>query len=109
MVLADQHLPLLPLARDTVSDDLASVFEPGSRAGASKDIGSSIDRIGQQPMNGIVTRRAPLYGPPLATIDGNRQVNPPPPPPQPEPAHAADLAEPAEHQRPRPPDPPGRG
>src|SRR5712672_1137267 len=101
MVLADQHLPLLPLARDTVSDDLASVFEPGSRAGASKDIGPSIDRIGQQPMNGIVARRAPLYGPPLATIDGNRQVNPLLPQPQGELAHAADLAELAKHQRQR--------
>ena len=108
MVLADQHLPLLPLARDTVSDDFASVFEPGSRAGASKDIGSSIDRIGQQPMNGIVARRAPLYGPPLATIDGNRQVNPLLPQPQGELAHAADLAELAEHQRQRLTDPPVR-
>src|SRR5207237_10743105 len=82
MVVADQHLPLLPLARDTVSDDFASALEPGSRAGASKDIGPSIDRIGQQPMNGIVARRAPLYGPPLAPMDANRQVNPPLPHPQ---------------------------
>src|SRR2546421_13109531 len=102
MVLADQHLPLLPLARDTVSDDLASVFEPGSRAGASKDIGSSIDRIGQQPMNGIVARRAPLHGPPLATIDGDRQVKPLPAQPHGGLAPAAHLAGPSEPQSQRP-------
>src|ERR1700693_868185 len=82
MVVADQHLPLLPRARDTVSDDFASGFEPGSRAGAPKDIGPSIDRIGQRPMNRIVTWRAPLHAPPLATIDGDRQVNPLFPQPQ---------------------------
>src|SRR6266478_9725703 len=101
MVVADQHLPLLPSARDTVSDDFASAVEPGARAGAAKNIGACIDRIGQQSMNGMVVRRAPLYGPPLATIDGNRQVNPLLPQPQGELAHAADLAELAEHQRQR--------
>src|ERR1700738_3348367 len=93
MVVADQHLPLLPRARDTVSDDFASGFDPGSRAGAPKDIGPSIDRIGQQPMNRIVTWRAPLHAPPLATIDGDRQVNPLLPQPQGELTHAANLAE----------------
>src|SRR6266404_1970190 len=101
MVVADQHLPLLPLARDTVSDDFASAFEPGSRAGAPKDISPSIDRIGQQPMNRIVAWRVPLHGPPLATIDGSRQINPLLPQPQGELAHAANLAELAEHQRQR--------
>src|SRR6266404_5159326 len=109
MVVADQHLPLLPLARDTVSDDFASAFEPSSRASPPKDIGPSIDRIGQQPVNRIVARRAPLHGPPLATIDGNRQVDPLLPQPQGELAHAADLAELAKHQRQRLTDSAGRG
>src|SRR5205807_4971877 len=76
MAIADQHLPLLPSARDTVSDDFASAVEPSSRAGAPKNIRPSIDRIRQQPMNRIVARGAPLHGPPLTTIDGDRQVNP---------------------------------
>src|SRR5438309_1371075 len=108
MMVADQHLPLLAPARDTVSDDFASVFEPGSRAGAPKDIGPSIDRIGQQPMNRMVARRAPLHGPAVGTIDGNRQVNPLLPQPQGELAHAANLVELAEHQRQRLTDPPVR-
>src|SRR5438270_4518297 len=108
MVVADQHLPLLAPARDTVSDDFASVFEPGSRAGAPKDIGPSIDRIGQQPMNRMVARRAPLHGPAVGTIDGNRQVNSLLPQPQGELAHAANLVELAEHQRQRLTDPPVR-
>src|SRR5205814_1080452 len=84
--------PLLPSARDTVSDDFAAAVEPGARAGAAKNVGAGIDRIGQQPMNGIVPWRAPLHGPSLATIDGNRQVNPLLPQPQGELAHAANLA-----------------
>src|SRR5437899_1514286 len=105
MVVADQHLPLLPSARDTVSDDFASAFEPSSRASAPKNIRPSIDRIRQQPMNRIVARGAPLHGPPLTTIDGDRQVNPLLPQPQGELAHAANLAELAEHQRQRLTDP----
>ena len=108
MVIADQHPPLLPWAHDTVRDDFASAVEPGARAGAAKNVGAGIDRIGQQPMNGIVARRAPLHGPPLATMDGNRQVNPLLPQPQGELAHAANLAELAEHQRQRLTDPPVR-
>jgi hypothetical protein len=56
-------------------------------------------------MNRIVAWRAPLHGPPLATIDGNRQVNPLLPQPQGELAHTANLAELAEHQRQRLTDP----
>ena len=73
MVVADQHLPLLLATRDTVNDDFTSVFEPDSRAGAPKHIGPGVDRIGQQPMNSMVARRAPLHGPALGTIDDNRQ------------------------------------
>jgi hypothetical protein len=50
-------------------------------------------------MNGMVPWRAPLHGPSLATIDGNRQVNSLLPQPQGELAHTAYLAEFAEHQR----------
>src|SRR5207237_8413336 len=106
MVIADQHPPFLPPARNTVSDDFASAVEPGARAGAAKNVGAGIDRIGQQPMNGIVAWRAPLHGPPLATMDSNRPVDPLLPPPQGELAHAANLAELAEHQRQRLPEPP---
>src|SRR5437762_13612144 len=105
MVVADQHLPLLPSARDTVSDDFASAFEPSSRAGAPNNIRPSIDRIRQQPMNRIVARGAPLHGPPLATIAGDRQVTPLLPQPQGEPAHAANRSELPEHQRQRHTDP----
>src|SRR5207302_4976162 len=101
MVIADQDRPLLPWAHDTVSDDFASAVEPGARAGAAKNVGAGIDRIGQQPMNGIVAWRAPLHGPPLATIDGDRQVNPLLPQPHGAVAHAANLAGPAEPQGPR--------
>src|SRR5258708_24261465 len=106
MVVADQPLPPLPSPRDTMSDDFASVVEPGTRAGAAKNIDACIYRIGQQPMNRVVARRAPLHGPPLATIDGNWQVNPLLPQPQGELAHAANLAEFAEHQRQHLTDPP---
>jgi hypothetical protein len=75
VTVADQHLPFLPPARHTVSDDFATVLEPNAGDGTPKDIGSSIDRIGQQSMDCIVARRAPLQGPPLRTIDSNRQVN----------------------------------
>src|SRR5215471_5268704 len=57
-------------------------------------------------MNHMVARRAPLHGPPLGTIDGNRQVNPLLPQPQGELAHATDLVELAEHQRQHLTDPP---
>src|SRR5215467_5963232 len=73
MVVTDHDLPLLAAARDTMSDDFASVFEPHSRAGATKHIGPGIDRIGQQPVNRMVARRPPLHDPALGTIDGNRQ------------------------------------
>src|SRR5215831_111345 len=99
MVVTDHDLPLLAAARDTMSDDFASVFEPHSRAGATKHIGPGIDRIGQQPVNRMVARRPPLHDPALGTIDGNRQVNPLLPQPHGELAHAADFAELAEHQR----------
>src|SRR6059058_1190445 len=99
MVIADQHPPFLPPARNTLNDDFASAVEPGARAGAAKNVGAGIDRISQQPMNGIVAWRAPLHGPTLATVNSNRQVNPLLPQPQGELAHAANLAELAEHQR----------
>src|SRR5271165_7633944 len=89
--------PTPPATRDTVNDDFAPVFEPNSRAGAPKHIGPGVDRIGQQPVNRMVARRAPLHGPALGTIDGNRQVDPLLPQPQGELAHAADLAELAEY------------
>src|ERR1700740_1874468 len=54
MAIADQHPPLLPWARATVSDVLAPAGERGGGAGAAKNVGAGIDRIGQQPMNGIV-------------------------------------------------------
>ena len=83
MVVADQHPPLLQPTRDTMNNDFASTSEPNSRAGASKHIGSGVDRIGQQPMNRMVARRTPLHAltrvlarPALRTVDRDRQVDP---------------------------------
>jgi hypothetical protein len=36
VVVADQYLPLLPPTRDPVNNDLASAFEPNSRAGTAQ-------------------------------------------------------------------------
>src|SRR5271166_3537991 len=99
MVISDQHLPVLPPAHHTVSNDFAPALQPDPRNRAPEDVSPSIDRIGQQPMNGAVARRAPLHSPPLRAIGGNRQVNPFLPQPQDELADAANLAELAEHQR----------
>jgi hypothetical protein len=105
VVISDQHLPILSPTHHTVSDDFASAFKPNLRNRAPKDVSAGIDRIGHQPVDCIVARRAPLHGPPLRTIDGNRQVNPLLPQPQDELAHATNLAELAEHQRQRIADP----
>ncbi len=51
MVVADQYLPFLPPMGDAVSDDFATPLEPSLGHSAPEDIGSSIDRIGEQPMH----------------------------------------------------------
>ncbi|EHH02136.1 hypothetical protein MEA186_35914 [Mesorhizobium amorphae CCNWGS0123] len=64
MVIADHNRPVLTPARDTVGDDFAAVFDARARGGAAKDIGTSIDRIGQQPMDGVVARYPSPHRPP---------------------------------------------
>lgn len=91
MVIADQNRPVLTSARDTVGDDFAAVFDARARGGAAKDIGTSIERTGQQPMDGVVARRPPPHRAPLRTMDSGRQVDPLLAQPQDELAHAADL------------------
>ena len=99
MVIADHDRPLLAPAHDTVGDDFTAIFDARARGGASKDIGSSIDRIGQQPMDGMIAWRAPPHRTPLRTMHSGRQVDPLLAQPQVELAHAADLTKPSEHQR----------
>src|ERR1700747_3840805 len=108
MVVANHHIPLLRPTCDTVCGDLASSLEPNSGEGATVDIRSSIDRIGEQPVHSIVARQAPLHAPPLSTTDSNWQLDSFLPQPQDKPAHAANLSELAEHERQRLADPLGR-
>src|SRR5215467_12017843 len=89
MVVADQHSPLLSPVRDAVSGDLASSLEPDSGEGATVDICSSIDRVGEQSVHCIIARQAPLHAPPLSTTDSNWQLDLLLPQPQDELAHAA--------------------
>jgi hypothetical protein len=96
MVVPDQHFPVFPSPHHTMRDDFAAGFEPRPGIGAPIDISAGIDRIGQQTMNAMVTRRPPLHSVPLPTGDGNRQVDALLPQPEDELAHAADLGEFAE-------------
>src|SRR5439155_25716359 len=101
MVVLNKHFPLVPPARHAAGDHLAPTLEPNPGAGAPENIGAGIDRIGQQPMDCIVARQAPMHDSYLRAVHDYRQGDTLLPEPQGELADAADLTELAEYQRQR--------
>ena len=59
MPVADQNLPLAPVALHAADHPLASVLDRHARASSAVGVGASIDRVGQHVMNRRVDGQAP--------------------------------------------------
>ena len=99
MVVDEQDLPLLTHLPEPAHDPLAAVLDAYPAAGATERIGTSIDRVGQDVMDGVVDGELPVDLAPLigAVVDG-RQDDPLLPEPEVDLADALELGELAEHQ-----------
>ncbi len=105
MMVADEHLPLVPSESQAAGDHLPAALKSDPGTGAPEDVRSSVDRVGQQPVNRIVARWPPLHDPSLRPIDDDRQIDALLPQPHGDLSNAADLAELVEHQGQRLSDP----
>ena len=79
MVVDEQDLPLLTHLPEPAHDPLAAVLDAYPAAGATERIGTSIDRVGKDVMDGVVDGElpvdlAPLIGP---TATGYASAAPP--------------------------------
>jgi hypothetical protein len=75
VVIAKQHLPCVLRPANAALDRLAARLDACLRASSAKYIGPSVDRIGQQSVDRIVTRRPPFHHASLRTVNGHRHLD----------------------------------
>ena len=98
VVTTKQHPPFAPSTPDTSPDNLSAILDLRAGDGATEGIGSSINRIREEPMDRIVARQVPFDDTALGPIGDGWNFDLFLAQPDYNLANAADLIELAEYQ-----------